>query len=137
MRVASKSFEDLLVWQKAHRFVLDVYQITGTFPKSEVYGLTKQLRRAATSVAANIAEGFRRQGKADKMRFMNIAQGSLAEAGYYLILSRDLGYADISGISPLKEEVDKLLEAYSKAIRFSALFILEDEKPAAESSATL
>jgi len=96
--------------------VIAVYSLSQDFPRSEVYGLTSQFRRAAVSVAANIAEGFRKRGKADKIRFLNIAQGSLEESRYYLILTRDLNYADVSTISPLLEQVSKLLEAYSSAI---------------------
>lgn len=91
-RAAARSFQDLLVWQKAHLFVLGVYRLSGGFPKSETYGLTQQLRRAAVSVPANIAEGFRRRGKNDKARFLNIAEASLEECRYYLILAQDLGY---------------------------------------------
>jgi four helix bundle protein len=116
MKKPAKTFEDLLVWQKAHQFVLAVYCLSQNFPRSEAYGLTSQFRRAAVSIAANIAEGFRKRGKADKLRFLNIAQGSLEESRYYLILARDLNYTDISKIRPLLEEVSKLLEAYSSAI---------------------
>ena len=87
MRKPAKSFQDLLVWQKSHQFVLGVYGLTKNFPRSETYGLTSQFRRAAVSIPANIAEGFRKRGKADKVRFLNIAQGSLEECRYYLILS--------------------------------------------------
>ena len=80
---AAKNFQDLIVWQKAHKFVLAVYKITKDFPKEEMYGLTSQFRRAALSIPANIAEGFNRRGKPDKCRFMNIAQGSLEECRYY------------------------------------------------------
>jgi four helix bundle protein len=83
MREPAKTFEDLVVWQKAHQFVLAVYRVSRSFPRSETYGLTSQFRRAAVSVAANIAEGFRKRGKADKIRFLNIAQGSLEESRYY------------------------------------------------------
>ena len=116
MREASKTFEDLIVWQKAHQFVLAVYRLTRSFPKSELYGLSSQFRRAAVSIAANIAEGFRKRGKADKLRFLNIAQGSLEESRYYLILTRDLQYGDIAEPNSLLSEASKLLEAYSKAI---------------------
>ena len=75
-RPAARTFQDLLVWQKAHKFVLGVYGYTSGFPKSETYGLASQFRRAAVSVPANIAEGFRKSGRQDKIRFMNIAQGS-------------------------------------------------------------
>jgi four helix bundle protein len=72
-RPAARSFRDLLVWRKAHEFVLAVYTLTASFPKQETYGLALQMRRAAVSVPANIAEGFRRRGKVDKARFMNLA----------------------------------------------------------------
>jgi four helix bundle protein len=115
-RERARTFQDLIVWQKAHQLVLSIYQCTEAFPKKEIYGLTSQFRRAAISVAANIAEGFRKTGKPDKCRYMNISQGSLEECRYYLILSRDLGYLDIQGLMYQLEEVSKLLEAYSKAI---------------------
>ena len=90
----ARTFQDLLVWQKAHQFVLEVYAFTAGFPKQETYGLSLQMRRAAVSIPANIAEGFRRRGKADKARFMNLAEGSVEECRYFLILSKDLGYGD-------------------------------------------
>ena len=116
MRTAAKTFEDLVVWQRAHQFVLAVYRLTRTFPRAEVYGLTSQFRRAAVSIAANIAEGFRKHGNADKLRFFNTAQGSLEESRYYLILTHDLEYGDISEAKPILEETSKLLEAYSRSI---------------------
>ena len=116
MRMPSKRLEDLIVWQKAHQFVLAVYRLSRTFPRSETYGLSSQFRRAAVSIAANIAEGFKKRGKADKLRFFNIAQGSIEESRYYLILAKDLEYGDVSELSQLLEEVSKLLEAYSQAI---------------------
>ena len=116
MRAAARTFEDLVVWQKAHQFALAVYRLTRSFPRSEVYGLTSQFRRAAVSIAANVAEGFRKRGSADKVRFLNIAQGSLEESRYYLILTRDLEYGDISEAKAVLEETSKLLEAYSQAI---------------------
>lgn len=112
----SKVFTDLIVWQKAHSFVLDVYKSTRSFPKEEIYGLTSQFRRAAVSVAANIAEGFKRLGKRDKARFYNIAQSSLEECRYYIILSRDLEYCDIKHLDGLIEEVSKLLESYTQSM---------------------
>ena len=96
MREPAKSFEDLLVWQRAHSFVLTVYRISGTFPKHEIFGLSSQFRRAAVSIAANIAEGFRKRSNADKIRFYNISQGSVEECRYYLILAKDLQYCDVS-----------------------------------------
>ena len=116
MRSPAKTFEDLLVWQKAHSFVLAVYRATATFPKHEIYGLSSQFRRAAVSVAANIAEGFRKRSKTDKARYFNIAQGSVEECRYYLILSRDLEYFDVSEANAILNEVSKLLEAYVQGI---------------------
>jgi len=116
MREPARTFEDLVVWQKAHQFVLAVYRLSRTFPRSEIYGLSSQFRRAAISIAANIAEGFRKRGKADKLRFFNMAQGSLEECRYYLILTKDIEYGDIFETSQLLEEVSKLLEAYSRSI---------------------
>jgi four helix bundle protein len=115
-RKTAKSFEDLIVWQKAHRFVLAAYEFTSSFPKQETYGLVSQLRRAAVSIPANIAEGFKKRGRADKVRFMNIAQGSVEECRYYLILSADLHYGDSSEMNLLFDEVAKLLYAYSRRI---------------------
>lgn len=115
-RAPSRSFQDLIVWQKAHQFVLSVYRLTESFPKHELYGLTSQLRRAAVSIPANIAEGFKRKGSADKVRFLNIAQGSLEESRYYLILTCDLDYSDTHQLSAQLEEVSKLLTAYTAAI---------------------
>jgi four helix bundle protein len=112
----AKTFEDLIVWQKAHEFVLAVYVFTKAFPKSEMYGLTSQLRRAAVSIAANIAEGFKKSGKSDKARFFNISQGSIEECRYYMILARDLGYGQKLDLNSLLEEVSKLLTSYRSAI---------------------
>jgi four helix bundle protein len=88
----TKSFEELIVWQKAHRFVLAVYKITENFPKNEVYGLTSQFRRAAVSIAANIAEGYKKKDYKNKINFLNISESSLQECRYYIILSNDLNY---------------------------------------------
>jgi four helix bundle protein len=95
--------------QKAHQSVLGAYDLIAAFPKQETYGLSLQMRRAAVSIPANIAEGFRRRGKADKARFMNMAEGSIEECRYYLILAKDLGYADTQGLTASLEEVSRLL----------------------------
>ena len=116
MREKAQTFNDLIVWQKAHLFVLAVYRMSQTFPRTEIYGLSSQFRRAAVSIAANIAEGFRKRGKADKLRYYNIAQGSLEECRYYLILTKDLEYGDVSEGTLLLAEVSTLLEAYSRSI---------------------
>jgi four helix bundle protein len=115
-RAPARTFEDLIVWQKAHAWVLAVYHFTDSFPAKEIYSLTSQFRRSAVSIPANIAEGFKKAGVADKKRFMNIAQGSLEESRYYLILSRDLGYGDTTSLLQNLEEISRLLNAYSKAI---------------------
>ena len=84
----SKSFEELLVWQKGHKLILEIYKMTRSFPNEELFGLTSQIRRSAISTPANIAEGFKRIGRPDKLRFLNISQASLEETRYYLISDR-------------------------------------------------
>lgn len=116
MNKPAKSFIDLFVWQKAHQLVLLIYEYSASFPVLESYGLTSQLRRAVISVPANIAEGFKKKGQKDKLRFMNIAQGSLEECRYYLLLASDLKYGDNNDLKDKLEEVSKLLDAYIKAI---------------------
>ncbi len=104
-REKAKTFRDLIVWQKAHQFVISVYRTTEAFPNKEIYGLTSQFRRAAVSIPANLAEGFKKIGKLDKFRFMNIAQGSLEECRYYLILARDRGYNETNDLMSQVKEV--------------------------------
>lgn len=115
-RQAAQTFRDLLVWQKAHQFVLAVYQLTMAFPRQETFGLSLQMRRAAVSIAANIVEGFAKRSKAEKARYLNIAEGSLEESRYYLILSEDLGYGRTQELLQLLEEVSRLLNRYARAI---------------------
>src|SRR5260370_11232730 len=115
-RAAARTFQDLVVWRKAHELVLAVYSFTATFPKEETSGLALQMRRAAVSVPANIAEGFRRRGKADKARYMNMVEASLEESRYYLILAQDLGYGDTTSLKTSLKEVSRLLNAYASAI---------------------
>ena len=97
-------------------FVLEIYKLSQKFPKSELYGLTSQIRRAAISIPANIVEGFKRRGKNDKLRFLNIAQSSLVEVHYYLILCHDLGYGDTEKFLEQINEIGKILESYSNSI---------------------
>jgi four helix bundle protein len=123
-RRPARTFKDLTVWRKSHEYVLAVYKFTAGFPKQEMYALSSQMRRAAVSIAANIAEGFRKRGRADKLRFMNIAEGSLEESRYYLILAQDLGYGDTGDLMALLEEVSRLLNAYAKAIQTPGVVIL-------------
>lgn len=119
-RQIAKSFQDLIVWQKAHRLVLAIYHYTEEFPKKEIYGLTSQFRRAAISIPANIAEGFKKRGRNDKARFMNTAQGSLEECRYYLILANDLGYGANQDLMLQLDEVGRLLARYHDRIVASA-----------------
>ena len=114
--MATKNFTELIIWQTAYQFVLNVYLYTKGFPKEELYCLTSQFRRAAVSIAANIAEGYKKSGNADKAKFMNIAQGSLEECQYYLILSHDLGYGENKEFVVLLNAVSKILEAYRTKI---------------------
>ena len=116
MNTPARSFKELIVWQKAHQFVLEIYRFTRGFPSEEKFGLTSQIRRAAVSVPANIAEGFPKRSSSDKTRFFNIAQGSLEEVHYYLILARDLGYGDSTTLVGLYDEVARLLNGYARAI---------------------
>ncbi|HPX05072.1 MAG TPA: four helix bundle protein [Tenuifilaceae bacterium] len=119
---ASRTFEDLKVWQKAHTFVLSVYAVTKMFPSNEAFGITSQIRRSAVSVPANIAEGYKRLTKPDKLRFFNIAQASLEETRYYVILCRDLKYIDETIFTDWQNaiiDISQLLGRYCSAINKS------------------
>ena len=116
----TQSFKEIYAWQKAHAFVVSVYQATKDFPQYERYGLCSQFQRAAVSMTANIAEGYRKDGMADKLRFLNIAQGSLEECRYYILLSYDLNYIDKDIYNIMNasiEETSKLLNAYYRGIK--------------------
>ena len=115
----SSSFENLIMWQKMHKIVLDIYKMTNSFPKSELFGITGQIRRSAVSVAANIVEGFSKKGKADKLRFFNIAEGSLEETNYFLLLIKDLGYSETDDMRQKVKEVGRMLKGYIGAIKKS------------------
>ena len=113
------SFQNVIAWQKAHAFVLQVYRVTRSFPEDEKFGLVSQFRRAAVSIEANIAEGYKKLSKADKLRFMNISQGSQEECRDYIILSRDLEYISQEEFQLLHislEESSKMLNLYCKGI---------------------
>ncbi|MFM7485350.1 MAG: four helix bundle protein [Cytophagales bacterium] len=116
-REPAKSFKELIVWQKAHQLVLNVYQATKAFPKEEMYGLSSQIKRSSVSIAANIADGFKKKGIADKLKFMNTAQGSLSETEYHLLLANDLEYFNTTKLTKDAEEAGRLLEAYMRGIR--------------------
>lgn len=115
----TNSFKEVVAWQKAHQFVVDVYRVTATFPSYERFGLCSQFQRAAVSIAANIAEGYRRDGMKDKLRFLNVSQGSLEECRYYILLAKDLQYIDEKESDFLNnsiEDTSRLLNAYYKGI---------------------
>ena len=116
-RAPARSYEELIVWQRAHAFVLEIYRSTEGFPKHELFGLTSQLRRAAVSIPANIAEGFRKESDADKARFYNIAQGSADECRYYLVLAKDLNYPISEAAHSLLDETSRLLNVYRSKVK--------------------
>ena len=116
----SYTFKDILAWQKAYQYCLTVYKVTADFPEFEKYGLRSQFTRAAVSVTANIAEGYRKLGKQDKLRFFNIAQGSLEECRNYNILSKDLQYITEEDYYMLEEKLEitsKFLNSYCEGVR--------------------
>ncbi|MEZ4660964.1 MAG: four helix bundle protein [Caldilineaceae bacterium] len=105
-----ENYRDLRTWQEAHKLVLMVYKASEALPPSEQYGLTSQMRRAAVSVPANIVEGFKRRGIQEKLRFYNIAEASLEELRYFLLLTHDLGYlTNQAELEKQSESVSKLL----------------------------
>ncbi|KGI59429.1 four helix bundle protein [Prevotella sp. S7 MS 2] len=115
----ANSFTDIIAWREAHDFVLRVYGVTKMFPNEEKFGLTSQFQRAAVSIAANISEDYRKLSKVDKLKFMNIAQESLEECRYYIILSHDLGYINEDKYLELNTQIEKtswFLNAYVKGI---------------------
>lgn len=101
------NFKGLSVWQKNHCLVLEIYKITRKFPEEEKFGLVVQLRRASVSVCANIAEGYKKTTK-DFVRFLGIAEGSLEETKYHLMLSRDLGYINNAQFQDLDKSCDEI-----------------------------
>lgn len=112
-----ESFEQLQVWRLAHGLVLDVYRATRDFPSEEKFGLVSQMRRAAVSVPANIAEGFKRRGKPDKRHFYNMAQASLEELRYYFILCRDLGFQiEHKLMADQADQIGRMLHGLMKAV---------------------
>lgn len=113
-----EKFEDLIVWRNAHQLVLKIYRITKGFPSEEKFALVSQMRRSAVSIPPNIAEGFKKRGIKDKANFYNIAQGSLEELRYYIILSKDLGYInDTVNLTLNIDEIGKMLHSLIKSIK--------------------
>ena len=115
-----KGFEDLKVWQKSHELALEVYKVTQQFPNEEKFGLTSQIRRSAVSVAANIAEGSKRQHLKEYIQMLYIAQGSLSETNYYLLLAKDLNYLTDKNYQELfnhGEEIGKMLSGLINSLK--------------------
>ena len=114
-----RDFRKLKIWQRSHALALDVYRSTGSFPRHEQYGLISQIRRAAASIPANIAEGCGREGDAELLRYLRIAMGSANELEYHLILSHDLKYLQTKAFEHLSNEVNqlkKMLVAFAKRL---------------------
>ena len=103
-----QNYKDLKVWEKAHHFTLEVYKVSEKFPKQEIYGLTNQLRRASSPIAANIAEGCGKNTKLDFANYLNISLGSSNEAEYFILLAKDLCYMSVDEHEILKKEINEI-----------------------------
>jgi len=113
-----QSFTGLQAWKEAHKFVLMIYKITNEFPKSEIFGLTSQIRRAAVSISSNIAEGFSRKSPNEKIQFYHIALGSLTETQNQLLIGRDVTYIPLSAFGTAASQsttVSKLINGLIKS----------------------
>ena len=113
------TFKDIKVWQKAHGLVLEIYKVTKDFPSFERYGLTSQIRRLSSSIATNIVEGYKRRSSKDFAHFLNMADSSLEETKYHLILACDLGYLDkknYESLSTMADEVGRMLFGFQKSL---------------------
>jgi four helix bundle protein len=119
-----EDFKDLKVWSKAHELTLMIYQKTRVFPKEEIYGLTSQMRRSASSIGANIAEGCGRRSDPEMKRFVQIARGSASELEYHLFLAKDLRFLSADEFSDLEAkilEIQRMLAALSQRLQQSVL----------------
>jgi four helix bundle protein len=115
-----EDFKDLKVWHKAHQLTLTLYTMTEVFPRDEIYGLTGQMRRAAISIGANIAEGCGRRSDGEMNRFLQIARGSASELEYHLLLARDLcflGEANYKDLNGRTQEIQRMLASLSASVR--------------------
>ncbi len=115
-----RDFKNLAVWQKAHQLTLDMYRVTSTFPRDEIFGITSQIRRASASIGANIAEGCGRDTQADFNRFLTMAMGSASELESHLLLAKDLGLipmAQFDDVADKTVEVKKMLSALIQRIK--------------------
>jgi len=118
-----RSFTDLKVWQEGHRLVILVYKITKKFPKEEIYSLIDQMRRAASSITSNIAEGFGRQGYKEKIQFYYLAQGSLTELKNQILISKDTGYLNEEDSQLLIEQANQVHRLLQGLITKSKTFL--------------
>lgn len=115
-----KSYRDLDLWKKAHSVVLEVYRLTNLFPRNEQFGVVSQLRRSAASIPANIAEGYGRRSTKELLQFLGVANGSLEELRYFLLLSRDLRYLSHEAHEVLERDlksVAQMMQALTKSLR--------------------
>jgi four helix bundle protein len=112
-----KNFRDLKVWEKAHTLTLDCYEATKPFPREEIFGLVSQIRRASSSIGANIAEGCGRRGNAELHRFLQTAMGSANELEYHLLLSKDLGYLKLEVHQRMEPQVQEVKRMLASLIR--------------------
>lgn len=122
MRNFALTFEDLLAWKRAYELTLKIYKLTSDFPSNEEFGLKSQMRRSAVSIISNIAEGFKRRGKKDQIRFYNMAESSLEELKCQSRLSRDLNYfseSEYGEIKDMQNESGKLLNGWIKSQKIS------------------
>jgi four helix bundle protein len=112
-----RDFKKIQVWERAHHLALRIYKLTSDFPKDELYGLTSQMRRAATSIPTNIAEGCGRNSQVELARFVHIAGGSASELEYQLLLANELGYINESNYFELDKEIKRMLHGFEKAVQ--------------------
>ena len=118
-----RSFTDLKVWQEGHKLVISVYKITGSFPREEIYSLVDQMRRSSSSITANIAEGFGRQGYKEKIRFYYLAQGSLTELKDQILIAKDVGYFTSNDLELLVENANQVHRLLQGLITKSKIFL--------------
>jgi len=116
-------FNDLKVWQKAHKLVLSIYALTSSYPKHELFAITSQARRSATSIPSNIVEGFRRKSLRDSIRFYNIADASLEELKYHILLSKDLTYISINQYKHIANQCEEVGMLLTRWIQSQKKFI--------------
>ncbi|TSC87865.1 MAG: hypothetical protein G01um10147_368 [Microgenomates group bacterium Gr01-1014_7] len=118
-----QTFTDLKVWQEGHILVVMVYKITKTFPKEETYSLVDQMRRAASSVTANIAEGFGRHSYKEKLQFYYLSQGSLTELKNFILIAKDVGYLDVKDFNSLADQANLAHQILQGFIRSTKTFV--------------